>query len=189
MKRSLLSVPIFFLGSLVTLYAEEKLTDAEKLALLVEVDQITEATQRGNADVVLEKTHPAIHQLAGGKEAYETMMRTLIPQMAASGIVYEENKIGEPGAIHTAENGQVCFVPKVSTVRFGDKRMRMTGFLIAAREKAGADWLFVDGVGLQKRPELLWELFPGLAEDLELPENKQEVLAMPQPLVVPTQVP
>ena len=184
MNRSLLSV-FFLLTASVSVQAQQKLAEDEKLALLVEVDQITEATQEGNADVVLAKTHSAVHQVAGGKKAYEEMMRKLIPQMAASGIVYEENQIGEPTEVYAVKRGQICFVPKVSTVRFGEKRMRITSFLIAARKSARADWLFVDGSGLQKKPELLWQLFPGLSTEVKPPENKQEVLAIPPSVVAP----
>jgi hypothetical protein len=48
--------------------------------------------------------------------------------------------------------------------------------MIAIRPVGGSEWKYLDGAGLRKHPEMLYQLLPKLERDIALPPNTIEVL-------------
>ena len=131
--------------------------------------------------MIAAKTHPRALALAGGKEQYAEVVKTMFTQLTASGMKIGEAEIGLPKKLYRAGTEEICFVPTTSILSFEDKKARNHSFLVAARQRDTTDWLFIDGFVLRKRPELLWSFFPELTNDVDLPQNEQIMLKSDEP--------
>ncbi len=154
----------------------ESLSAAEQKVLLEQAEKLGEAFEKGDADYIIAKTHPSLSGIMGGKEKFENLTRTTMTQLESLNVEFIESSLGTPTQTYPSDDEVVCFVPKNSLIKVGEKKVKSKGFLIAARPASGGDWLFLDGAGLRKNPQMLWKLFPKLAKDIELPENTQEIV-------------
>ena len=153
-----------------------RLSEAESAALRADIEQMMHAFDAGNADTLIERTHPSLVALSGGDEAYAKLVRTSVETLRGAGIRFVSSKLGEPTEIHAAGDEEVCFVPRVSVMTMGDKTVRTTSFMIAIRAKGSANWKYLDGAGLRKNPQALELLLPKLEKNLQLPPNEMEEL-------------
>jgi hypothetical protein len=167
---------VFIVFGFVGPLAAESLSLSDRRTLLAEAEKLGDAFEKGDADYIIAKTHPSLSTIMGGKENFEDLTRKTMTQLAELDVEFIESSLGTPSQIYPSDKEIVCFVPKNSLIKVGEKRIRSKGFLIAARAASGGEWLFLDGAGLRKNPQMLWKLFPALATDIELPENTQEVL-------------
>ena len=158
----------------ITTFAQESTTPDGK-AIANEVRSMMKSFNEGNADDLIEKTHPAIFKLAGGKKNFKEALRSGAKQIIDLGIEIESSKIEIPKDYHQAGEELVCFVPKVVVMVVDGKRVKSTSFMIAAR-RGEQKWRYLDGAGLRRNPDLLWTFFPDLDKNVSLPENTVEVL-------------
>ncbi|MEI6246991.1 MAG: hypothetical protein WCP67_00485 [Verrucomicrobiota bacterium] len=133
------------------------------------------AAAKGDADKVLQLTHPALHSLFGGKEPFEAATRLALKSLAGKNVV-EKVTFGLPTELLVAGVEEICFVPFVQIARAGDIRTRAESYFIAVHPAGQADWKFIDAAGLRKHPELLHQLFPGLPKEVVTPPNKVEIV-------------
>ena len=127
-------------------------------------------------DTIIAMTHPSLFDLVGGKEQMIAITKGAMSQLRASGVRFVESSLGVPTEVHSAGDELICFYPRTTVMRIGEKKAKSTGFLICIRKAAGGEWLFLDGSGLRKNPGLLKTLLPALPEDVKLPENKVELI-------------
>jgi len=95
-------------------------------------------------------------------------------QAAASGMSLDSAKLGQPSALYEATDAEVCFIPYRLEIHTPVRKGRSIGFLVAVLEEPGGEWSFLDGSILRSHPEGLRKLLPGLPEDIELPESRNE---------------
>lgn len=152
------------------------LTAAEADSLRTEIASIMTSFEKGEADALVALTHPSLHNLAGGKDAFEKVVRQAIDQLRQSGVRFVSAEVGAPTQSYSAGDEEVCFVPRISVMEVQGQAMRSTTFMIAIRRVGSRDWKYLDGAGLRKHPELLYQLLPRLERGISLPLNMVEAL-------------
>ena len=166
------SLLVGFVGSV----RAENLSEAEVAGLRAEVASMTTAFERGEPDELIERTYPALYELAGGQEAFATAVRQAVEQLRQTGITFVDSQVGTPTQLYPAGDEEVCFVPRTSMVEIQGKKFKSTTFMVAIRNKGGKEWKYLDGAGLIKNPDYLYRFLPGLQRGIELPPNGVEPL-------------
>lgn len=151
------------------------LSAEEKKAVSDKAEALQVAFDKGDADAIIAGTHPSIVKLMGSQEQFETFTRQSVKALSGKMTVISRTW-GEPTPVYASGSEEVFFLPRISVIEMAGKRANSTGFFIVARTKGTTNWLFLDGSGLRKNPELLWRLFPGLPKDIVLPPNKVELI-------------
>ena len=168
---SLIAFLIFTTSS----HAQEDFPEAERKAIAAEVEAMMSAFNNGNTEILLEKTHPILHDLVGGKDAFEKGAIRGVKIMMETGIKIDSLKTELPNKLYKSGGNSVCFVPVSSVMTVGDKKIASTSFMIAAKNKEG-EWKYLDGTFVKTNPEQLRTFFPELPKDIDIPEVKIEPL-------------
>ncbi|HEL3779400.1 TPA: hypothetical protein UOA91_003350 [Stenotrophomonas maltophilia] len=153
-----------------------ELSPSDAKALREDVRAMMAAYARGDAEFLIERTHPSLKQLAGGDEAFQAITRDALKKLRSTGVVVISEEVGVPTRTYAAGEEEVCFVPRQSLVRVRETPMRSTTFMVAVRRVGSADWTYLDGSGLQGNPELLRQLLPALEPGVTLPKRGIEAL-------------
>jgi hypothetical protein len=152
------------------------LTDAEVAHIKADIALMIAALSDGDADKIIERTHPSLYEIAGGREAVEKLIRDAMEQIRVQGVKVVHSEVGTPARTYSAGEEEVCFVPKVTVMEVQGKQMKSTNFMIAIRRVGAKEWKYLEGAGLRTQPELLSRLLPKLESGVLLPENKIEEL-------------
>jgi len=163
----LLSLPSAFAGDL---------SPSDAKALREDVRALMTAYARGDADFLIERTHPSLKRLAGGDEAFQAITRDALKTQHSTGVVVISEDVGVPTRTYAAGEEEVCFVPRQSLVRVRETPMRSTTFMVAVRRIGGSGWTYLDGTGLHDNPRLLRQLLPALEPGVILPKREIEAL-------------
>lgn len=142
----------------------------DRKALVEKAKTLQAAFDRGDVETIIASTHPAIFNIVS-REEFKKVLRQSVDSLVGK-VTTISQTWGEPSAIYLSGPDEVCFLPRESVMEMNGKRANSKGFLIAARKKGTVGWLFLDGAGLRKNPELLWKLFPDLPKEIDLPPNK-----------------
>ena len=137
-----------------------------------EIEKMFADFEKGDAQALIDKTHPSIHKLAGGKEKFETMTKNVVAQMSQMDVKFLESELGEPTQLYPAGDEEVCFVPRTSVLEVQGTKVQSIGFMIAIRKTREKGWKYLDGSGLRKNPNLLSTLLPDLPKDIKYPPNE-----------------
>ena len=148
-----------------------ELSAADIARLKAEVGSIMAALEKGDPEDIISRTHPSLHALAGGKEAFAKLTRDAVEQLLESGIKFISADIGTPTRTYSAGAEEVCFVPRVSVMEVQGKRLKSTSFMIAIRRVGDSEWKYLDGAGLRNNPDILSRLLPDLEPGVKYPEN------------------
>lgn len=150
---------------------------SDSAEILSRVNVIDTALVKGDAQSIINLTDTSLFELSGGKEKALLATKQAMSQMKQAGITVEKSTIGKPSQTYKAGTKSVCFIPKEMMMSVKGVRGRSVGYLIAINNNANdSPWLFLDSAGLQKKPELLWKLVPGLPKDIKLPPNFTELV-------------
>lgn len=174
MDKCLVWIALFFLAASTGRAGVLSEADAQKLQ--ADVAGITADFERGDAEALIRKTHPALYEMAGGEGAYARIVRQGVDQLRQSGVKFTSSDVRKPTQTHMAGDEEVCFVPRVSIMEISGRKMKSTTFMIAVRRIGGEEWRYLDGAGLRKHPEMLYQLFPELERNITLPANKVEAI-------------
>ncbi len=172
MDKCLVWIALFFLVA--SPVRAGVLSEADARKLQADVAAITADFERGDAESLIRKTHPALYEMAGGQETYAQIVRQGVDQLRQSGVKFASSDIGKPTHTYKAGDEEVCFVPRVSIMEITGKKMKSTTFMIAVRRIGGEEWKYLDGAGLRTHPEMLYQLFPELERNIPLPANQIE---------------
>lgn len=165
---SLLALLFFTTG----IHAQQDLPEAECKAIVAEIKEMMSAFHKGDAELLVNKTHPAVFELAGGGDQaeFKKTMATAVKQMMEMGIKFEAFEVDEPGQLYNAGKESVCFVPMNSVMSMAGRKMKSSSFMIAAKSEDG-EWKYLDGSALQANPDMLWTFFPDLPKDIKIPST------------------
>ena len=152
------------------------LAPADAKVLEERATKIGAAFDAGDVGTIAEMTHPSLFALMGGKEKMVAILKTAMSEFEAMGVQVLESELGDPPEVYTAGSELVCFYPRRTVMLIGEKKVKSIGFLICIRKAQGGEWLFLDGSGLRKNPKLLKTLLPALPADVQLPENRAELI-------------
>ena len=149
--------------------------DADDVRMLrSDIEAMTAAFERGDAEPLIARTHPSLKALAGGPEAFAELTRYALKQLGELGISFVSQSVGTPTDLYPAGEEEVCFVPRVSVMALGGRQMTSTTFMVAIRRKGGGTWTCLEGAGLRNNPGMLHRLLPALDQNIALPPNTLE---------------
>jgi len=172
MKNYFLIILLFF--SISPSYGEE-LTIEEKKKISEEVKSMLDAFNKGDAQKLLDKTHPSIYALSGGKEKFEQQMLLVVKQAMQLKIKFEKFEVRLPGKLYKSGEHLVCFIPRSSIFIVDGKKIASESYFIAAKTE-GSEWKYLDGGGMRGAPQKIYQYFPDLPKVLELPDNTVELV-------------
>ncbi|MFZ5637610.1 MAG: hypothetical protein ACOY82_13605 [Pseudomonadota bacterium] len=176
LRIAFLGMMLVFCGLAAPAAMAAKLSDGDIETLRTELSSMLASFEQGDYEALLAKTHPVLYDMAGGREALERSMRQAQERIEAAGIRFVSSEMGVPTETYPAGDEELCFVPRVSIIESGGKRIRSATFMIAIRRIGGTEWRYLDGSGLRRDPEKLYHFFPALQRDLPLPPNTTEPL-------------
>ena len=139
-----------------------------------DIETMTAAFERGDAEPLIARTHPSLKTLAGGPEAFAELTRYALKELRDRGVAFVGQSIGTPTDLYPAGEEEVCFVPRVSVMALDGRQVTSTTFMVAIRRKGGTTWTYLDGAGLRRHPGMLHRLLPDLDQDIVLPPNTLE---------------
>jgi hypothetical protein len=174
MKNTGAAITLWFL--LANPAAAGILSEAEAERLRADVAAITTSFERGDATALIERTHPSLQSLAGSPKAFAEITRQSVEQLRQSGVKFLSAEVGTPTQTYSAGEEEVCFVPRISIMEVQGRKARSTTFMIAIRRIGEREWKYLDGAGLRKHPDLLYQLLPKLERRVALPLNMIEAL-------------
>lgn len=148
----------------------------ESAALRQDVQAMMGAFARGDAELIIARTHPSLKRLAGGDEAYARMTRDTLKELRKAGVTIISDEAGVPGRTYAAGDEEVCFVPRQSLLRVREAPMRSTSFMLSVRRVGTTRWSFIDGAALLDNPALLRQLLPALEPGVTLPKGGMQAL-------------
>ena len=152
------------------------LSESDVIQIKSDMTLIQNGFETGNAEAIFSLTHPSAYKLVGGKEEFEKIVIQTLAKTRGMGAKYLNRDIGTPTQEYSAGEEEVCFVPTTSILEIGGKKLKSMGFMIAIRKNGTHKWKYLDGAALRKFPDLLYTLIPKLPNEIELPQNKVEML-------------
>jgi len=177
MRRYLLVPLLLLLLAAMAPAARAGVLSADESAALRQVVQaMMGAFARGDAELIIARTHPSLKRLAGGDEAYARMTRDTLKELRKAGVTIISDEAGVPGRTYAAGDEEVCFVPRQSLLRVREAPMRSTSFMLAVRRVGTTRWSFIDGAALLDNPALLRQLLPALEPGVTLPKGGMQAL-------------
>ena len=153
-----------------------ELSPSDAKALREDVRAMMAAYARGDADFLIERTHPSLKRLAGGDDAFQAITRDALKKQHNAGVVIISEDVGVPTRTYAAGEEEVCFVPRQSLIRVRETPMRSTTFMVAVRRIGTTRWRYLDGAAMLENPALLRQLLPALEPGVALPEGGMEAL-------------
>lgn len=153
-----------------------ELTPVESVGLRQDVQAMLTAFAKGDAELIIARTHPSLKRLAGGDETYAQSTRDTVKALHKAGVVIISDEAGVPSRTYAAGDEEVCFVPRQSLLRVRETAIRSTSFMVAVRHVGASQWSYLDGAGLLDNPGMLWQLLPALESDVILPKGGAEPL-------------
>lgn len=133
------------------------------------------AFQQGNPEELINRTHPSLYALFGGKEEASKATREAIAELQQT-VKFISHELGTPTKTFSAGAEEVCFFPTFAVMEVQGKRLKSTSFMVAIRRVGDTEWKYLDGAGLRNHPDLLSQLLPELDPKVEYPENTIEAL-------------
>ncbi|WP_341501476.1 hypothetical protein [Gallaecimonas sp. GXIMD4217] len=138
------------------------------------VDRLKAATLNGQVRELVALMHPRAIRNQGGEEAALVKAERSLAVMKAQGLELVSFEVDKPAQFYPAKDDWVAFLPTVTRYKGSDREVTSSSYLVAARPKAGGDWRFVDGAGVEL-PQQLYNFFPGLVEGIEIPEKHSKI--------------
>ena len=174
-RRPLLPLLALLLSVVLPSAFAGELSPSDSKALRQDVQAMLDAFGRGEAELIIARTHPSLKQLAGGDDAYARMTRDTVKELRKSVTVISD-EAGMPGRTYAAGDEEVSFVPRQSLLRVRESPIRSTSFMVAVRRVGTADWRYLDGTALLDNPGLLRQLLPALEPEVSMPKGGMEAL-------------
>ena len=115
--------------------------------------------------------HPAILEMAGGRENLKNNMDSANSAMKQFGVQFKKILIGNPGAVISYQNQLQCVVPENTDMLTPMGEINLETSLIAISTDQGKNWYFID-TNVYKADKLK-KVLPGLSPNLVIPPQKQ----------------
>lgn len=140
---------------------------AEKIVLLA--NQIADATKDSDNEFIIDRTHPRLIQLAGGRNKMLEILNKALEPMKTQGITIANFTVSKDIVVRQVGQKIFAILPTTLDLRYPNRTMRTEGFLLAVSEDGGKTYTFIDGAGAAKNRAVLKQILPDLPEDLPLP--------------------
>lgn len=140
---------------------------SEKVIVLAE--QMAQATKDGETDFIIDRTHPKLIELAGGRGKMLEILNKAMEPMRAQGIKIADYKILREVQVRRAGKDIYVVVPTIMDLNYQGRIMRTDSFLLGVSEDSGRTFSFLDGSGAAKNRSMLKRLLPNLPDDFAIP--------------------
>lgn len=151
-------------------------TQDEATQITQDIAQMVNAMSSGDVSVFVNKTHPALFPLLGGKENFTHFLSEALSQLDNLGVNIISNEFKQPGRFYAAGHELLTIVPRISVMEANGQKGRTIGFMIAIKNTKNNTWTYLDGSGMRDDRAMLWEMFPELEPDIVFPENKVDMI-------------
>lgn len=145
MHRRLLAPLLFLLlATMAPTAVAGELTPSESAALRQDVQGMLAAFARGDAELIIARTHPSLKRLAGGDEVYARSTRDTVKALHEAGVTIISDEAGVPTRTYAAGDEEVCFVPRYSCCAYVNPRSaapRSWSPCAASAPRNGAIWM------------------------------------------------
>ncbi|QIO07306.1 hypothetical protein [Acinetobacter shaoyimingii] len=132
---------------------------------------------KGDYTILETKTHPSLIEYSGGKEAYLSVLKLAQSFLANQNIEITDIKTEAPTYTYFAGDEEVCFIPKMISMKISGKAISVPpSYMVAVRTLNTQEWRYIEGANLQKKPHLLYVLFPKFPKDAKLPYDTNEAI-------------
>lgn len=175
MKKVL--VGLFLIVSLVyslQVFAAE-LSDDEKKALTEKVTAMFDSYESGDPTRMIAFTHSSLISVMGGIANYSRVIESAAGMFQQQGMEFLGAEVGIPTQLYDAGEEEVTIVPRISVMTVQGQALQDIGFVVAIRPKGSIDnWTFLNGAGMRRNKDSLWNLLPNLDRNIDLPVNVLE---------------
>ena len=175
MKNTLMGLflTVYFLCGL-HVFADELSGDEER-DLIDRVEAMYDSYESGDPTDMIAFTHKSLISMMGGKEKYSQVIESGVRLFQEQEIEFLGAEVGIPSQLYDAGEDEVSIVPRISIMTVQGQAIQDRGFVVAIRPKGSVDnWSFLNGAGLRRNRDSLWNLLPNLEKDIDLPINVME---------------
>ena len=140
---------------------------AEKIILLA--NQIADATKDSDNEFIIDRTHPKLIELAGGRNKMLELLNKALEPMKYQGISIANYTVSKDVVVRQVGQKVFAILPTTLDLKYPNRTTRTDGFLLAVSEDGGKTYTFIDGAGAAKNRAVLKQILPDLPDDLTLP--------------------
>lgn len=135
------------------------------------------ATVKGDYAFVIDKTHPNVVAMAGGKEAMVEAVKMTMDNMLAEGVTIDSAIVFPPSALEKGDGEWHCLLKETLFMTFSGGQIVADSYLFGFSNDKGQNWLFVEADQMEK---MRGALFPDLQTKIEIPAKTQpKVISTP----------
>src|SRR5207248_6391443 len=116
-------------------------------------------------------THPALIELAGGREGYLRQLAEAAADLRRQGLKFHAIRFGTPSPVVESAGELYAVYPYVLELTGPNgEPASQPGYLVCVSGDAGGTWVFLDGAGVGSDRGRLTRLLPRFPAELALPE-------------------
>ena len=146
----------------------------DKKSILRDVVILSEARKSGDINKLLSLSHSSNYEVFRGKSNYENEVSKSYTQLNEIGLNIIEFRIGRMQKIFASGGKKLVIVPRQLLFEIGNCRWMSVSYLVAIQENSGEKWKYFFGPILQNRDVEFRDIFPYVAENVEIPPNYVE---------------
>ncbi|HKP55695.1 MAG TPA: hypothetical protein VJV78_03180 [Polyangiales bacterium] len=132
-----------------------------------DVESNIRSLYRGEVDLTLRYTHPAILRLLGGPEKARSTLTQIIAQIAKSEMKIESFSFPRAPEFFEGGGRKYVFVPTLMIVSANGQRAESLNFQLGILEPGTTDWKYIEGSRLTA--ENVQTFLPGFPKDRPFP--------------------
>jgi hypothetical protein len=162
---------ILLLSILVPAHAQELSCKQDYPRIIApDLERFGQDLKNNDYSFMQQKTHPSLIHYVGGVENYQKLLQHTQNILAISNLEIQQVESAPPLYSYIVDQEEICFVPKTTTLKVTGKTVKAPpSFMVAIRSLHSHQWTYLDGAGLQKKPEMLFILFPNFPKDVKVP--------------------
>ena len=151
-------------------------TQVDHQRIKLQAQELVDAMMKGNNERAADLTHPKLVEMMGGREKYIATLAEFQKEIELDQGQLPAMTIGEPRDVSEINGQHYAIVPTNLRMKVPEGTMVLDGFMVGASSDGGQNWTFVDSGGRQANKDLLKQFFGPAADQLKIPEVKQQVL-------------
>ncbi len=140
---------------------------ATKIVLLA--NQIADASKDQDNEFILDRTHPKLIELAGGRSKMLEILNLALEPMRKQGITIANYTVSSNVTIRQVGQKIFAVIPTTLDLKYPNRTTRTESFLLAISDDGGRTYSFIDGSGAAKNRNMLKVVLPDLPDDMVLP--------------------
>lgn len=169
------SVACFLLMS-TCLVGQAQETPNPKAVVKKLVEEIRDATLKGDYTRVVDSTYDSFVKELGGRKKAITTITSMMNQMKANGVTLKAYGVGEPGTFHVEGNNTFVVIPTTLKMTIPNGKMSTKSFLLGISPDKGKSWKFVDGAGFAQNKVKIIKMLPKMPAKLKIPEMEKPTI-------------